>query len=78
MGNSKKIFAGESSIARKLAFFIINDNYVFNSAITPKESKVFLGRVWVNSKTGKSKFNTSKVRLKYKNVYNGDGNKFPF
>lgn len=59
-------------------FFIIGDNYVFNSAINPKEAKVFLGGVWVNSKTGEVKYSSSKISLKYKKAYNGDGEKFPF
>lgn len=59
-------------------FFIINNYYVFNSALIPKEAKVFLGGVWVNSKTGEAKFNKSKIKLKYKDVYNGDGDRFPF
>jgi hypothetical protein len=59
-------------------FFIINDNYVFNSAINPKESKVFLGGIWVNSKTGDAKPSDLKILLKYKTAYNGDGEKFPF
>ncbi|WP_449387460.1 hypothetical protein [Chryseobacterium lineare] len=59
-------------------FFIINDYYVFNSALTPKEAKAFVGGVWVDSKTGEARFKKSKIRLRYKNGYNGDGYRFPF
>lgn len=59
-------------------FFVVNDNYVFSSALNPKAAFVFLGGIWVNSKTGEAKKVNSEVTLKYKNVYNGDGKKFPF
>lgn len=59
-------------------FFIVNEDYIFNSALSPMERKSFLGGCWVNSKTGVARFNTSKQRLEYKKAYNGDGEKFPF
>ena len=59
-------------------FFIIDDNYVFNSSITPKESKTFIRGIWINSKTGEAKYNNSEIRLRYKKAYNGDGKKFTY
>jgi hypothetical protein len=74
----KKYAEENNKIPENWLFFIVNDSYVFNSSINPKEAKTFIGGIWINSKTGKSTFNNSKVRLKYKKAYNGDGQKFPF
>lgn len=59
-------------------FFVINEDYVFNSVLNPKEGKAFLGGIWVNSNTGEVKEVDSDIRLRYQKAYNGDGKKFPF
>ncbi|MFV0305823.1 MAG: hypothetical protein ACK5IC_10130 [Moheibacter sp.] len=75
----QKMYSKEHhQIPKNWLFFVVNEDYVFNSVLSPKEKKSFLGGVWVNSKTGEAKFNRSKQRLKYKKAYNGDGDKFPF
>lgn len=77
--NIQKDYAKKNNqISENWLFFSINDYYVFNSSLNPKESKTFINGIWVNSKTGEVRQNDSKIMLNYKNAYNGDGEKFPF
>ncbi len=74
----KEYLEKNNQLSENWLFFVINDSYVFNSAVNPKEAKVFLKGLWVDSKTGEVKLSDSKIRLTYGKAYNGDAKQFPF
>jgi hypothetical protein len=74
----KKYANLKNQIAENWLFFIVNDNYIFCSALNPIQSRAFLKGIWVNSKTGGVRYNNLDQNLKYKKAYNGDGENFPF
>ncbi|MHC5311073.1 hypothetical protein ACYSNM_13610 [Myroides sp. LJL116] len=74
----QKQFALErNELPENWLFFVINNYYVFNSSIEPKQREVFLKGIWVNAENAEVLESDSLLLLEYKNGYNGDAEKFP-
>ncbi|MHC5352817.1 hypothetical protein ACYSNX_01260 [Myroides sp. LJL115] len=74
----KKFALERNELPENWLFFVINNYYVFNSSIEPKQREVFLKGIWVNAENAEILESDSLLLLEYKNGYNGDAEKFLF